>query len=226
MTGVGQYFLLAFTALLPLVNPFGSALVFLGMVGEEPDEVYRQLARRVAAATLVFLLSIEYLGSVVLGFFGIALPMVQVAGGLVIAATAWNLLFQKDADAHTRDKQQETGGDPAGQTAAAAQDLSGRIFYPFTFPLTAGPGCLVVVLTLSAKASEMWLLDKAAAHAGIGMAILCLCALVYGCYGYSPRIVKVMSPSMAHGVLRVISFLLLCLGIQLFWNGLLTLRHG
>ena len=85
MSGVGQYFLLAFTALLPLGNPFGSALVFLGMVGEEPDAVYRQLAGRVAAGTFVFLLSIEYLGSVILGFFGIALPIVQVAGGLVIA---------------------------------------------------------------------------------------------------------------------------------------------
>ena len=83
-----------------------------------------------------------------------------------------------------------------------------------------------MVLTLSSRASDLWLPDKAAAHAGVGLAILCLCALVYVCYGYAPRIVKVMSPSMAHGVLRVISFLLLCLGVQLCWNGLLTLRQG
>ena len=55
--------------------------------------------------------------------------MVQVAGGLVIAATAWNLLFQKDADAPTRDKQKE-----AGAQTAADESLFGKIFYPFTFP--------------------------------------------------------------------------------------------
>ena len=215
-----QYFILAFTALVPLINPFGSALVFLGLVGDQPDQTYRQLARRIALCTIVFLVTIEYLGSVILRFFGIALPIVQFAGGLVIAATAWSLLFQKDADAHTREKQQEVG-----QETFAQADLAGQIFYPFTFPVTAGPGSLVVMLTLTARAAEKDLIGKAFAHAGIGVAIVALSALVYLCYGYAPRIVKVMSPSMAHGILRVISFLLLCLGIQLCWNGLSMLRH-
>ena len=81
------------------------------------------------------------------------------------------------------------------------------------------------MLTLSARTAEKSLLDRAAAHSGIGVAVLALCVLVYLCYGYAPRIIKVLSPSMAHGVLRVISFLLLCLGTQLSLNGLLLMRH-
>src|ERR1700733_2311361 len=97
-------FLLTFTALLPLINPIGSALVFLGLVGDESPDVYKRLARGVAVTTTAFLIVIEFLGSFLLIFFGISLPIVQVTGGLVISATAWSLLFEKDATAHARNK--------------------------------------------------------------------------------------------------------------------------
>ena len=95
-------FLLAFTALLPLINPIGSALIFLGLVGDESAAVYRQLARKIAVATVLFLVVIEFMGSFLLGFFGISLPVVQVTGGIIIAATAWSLLFESDAGATAR----------------------------------------------------------------------------------------------------------------------------
>src|ERR1700743_2581458 len=137
-------FLLALTALLPLVNPPGSALVFLSMVGDEPADVYRRLARRIAFSTMLFLVVIEFVGGWLLRFFGISLPVVQVSGGLIIAATAWAMLFQNDADVAARGKQQEVAG------LNEDDNLGGKIFYPFTFPITAGPGTLVVTLTLSA----------------------------------------------------------------------------
>lgn len=209
-------FLIAFTALLPLVNPIGSALIFLGLVGDEPVAVYRQLSRKIAIATIAFLVGIEFLGSLLLSFFGISLPVVQLTGGIVIAATAWSLLFENDASANTRKKNQEI----AGNGSEDDDDLAGKIFYPFTFPITAGPGTLVVMLTLSARVSNKGLVETAAGHAGIVLAALVLSASVYFCYAYAPRLIKAVSPSTVHGILRVIAFLLMCIGVQIAWNGI------
>src|ERR1700689_66333 len=92
-----KYFGLAFSALLPVVNPLGSALLFLGIVGVAPAEVFSSLARRIAIKATLFLLVVELVGAALLNFFGISLPVVQVAGGFVLAAMGWGLLNQKHA---------------------------------------------------------------------------------------------------------------------------------
>lgn len=154
-----------------------------------------------------------------MGFFSISLPIVQVTGGLVIAATAWSLLFEKDASAEIRNKHNEIGGPKCME----GEDLGGKIFYPFTFPITAGPGTLVVTLTLSAHASSKGFFGSATTHAGIILASLVLSASVYFCYGYARQLIKAVSPSTVHGILRVIAFILMCIGVQIAWNGVLLL---
>ena len=94
---VWKFFALGFSALLPLVNPLGSAFVFLGLVGLAPIEVYRALARKIAINTLIFLIVIALIGSSLLSFFGISLPIMQVSGGIVIAMIGWSLLNQQDS---------------------------------------------------------------------------------------------------------------------------------
>ncbi|MEI9967145.1 MAG: MarC family protein [Terracidiphilus sp.] len=82
-------FLIAFSVLLPLINPLGSALVFLGLVGDAPPNVLRSLARRIAINNIVFLGIFELAGATILSFFGISLPIVQLSGGMVVAAMGW-----------------------------------------------------------------------------------------------------------------------------------------
>jgi multiple antibiotic resistance protein len=212
-------FLLAFTALLPLINPIGSALVFLGLVGDQPASVYKQLARRIAFATFGFLIVIEFGGSLLLSFFGISLPIVQITGGLVIAATAWTLLFEKDSGAHARNKHQEI----ADSVTSDDKDLRGKIFYPFTFPITAGPGTLVIMVTLSAHASQSNLPLAAATHGGIVMAAVALSISIFLCYAYAPKLIEAVSPSTVNGILRVVAFILMCIGVQIGWNGVALL---
>jgi multiple antibiotic resistance protein len=219
---LSKSFILALTALLPLINPIGSALVFLGLVGDEPAEVYRQLARKIAVATFGFLLVIEFIGSRVLNFFGISLPIVEITGGIVIAATAWALLFEKDANAGNRGKREEI----EGSAPIEDDDLNGKIFYPFTFPITAGPGTLVVMITLSAHASVSSLVGTAEGYGGIAIAAAVLGASVYLCYGYAPRLIKAVSPATVHGILRVMAFILMCIGAQIAWRGLSLLGVG
>ena len=205
-------FALAFSALFPVINPIGSALLFLGVVGNAPRDEFRQLARKVAASTVLFLLIIELAGAAILAFFGISLPVVQLAGGLVLAAMGWQLLNEKDKD---RDlpKEQPAPQSPQGR-------LEDKIFYPLTFPITAGPACIVITVTLSAHASRHVTTENVLDHVGIALAIVALGLTVLLSYAYAPRLAAKIAPSTARGILRVISFVLLCIGVQIASNGL------
>jgi multiple antibiotic resistance protein len=209
-------FLIAFSVLLPLINPLGSALVFLGLAGEATPEVYRSLARRIAINNIIFLTVIELLGAGILSFFGISLPIVQLSGGIVIAAMGWSVLNERDARAISRNKQEETDVRDETRTRIVEQDA----FYPFTFPVTSGPGTLVALLTLTAHISDRVTPNDILAHLGVFLAIVVLSVLVYFCYAYAPKITKIIPPSTAHGILRVVAFILLCIGVQIAWNGL------
>jgi len=216
---IWNYFVLSFSALLPLVNPLGSALVFLSLVGTAPFPVYRMLARRIAINTALFLGVIDMAGAALLRFFGISLPIVQVSGGLVIAAIAWSLLNQASTEPSAEKMQAAT----QMKADDIESDLERKTFYPLTFPITAGPGCIVVMLTLSAHSPQRPIKDNLLAHAGLLIAIVGLTLSVYFCYAYAPRIEQRISPSTAQGILRVIAFFLLCIGVQIAWNGLVPL---
>ena len=101
--------------------------------------------------------------------------------------------------------------------------LQEKAFYPFTFPITAGPGCIVVMLTLSARTVQPTLADTVISHLGVFLAAVLLSLLVYICYSRAPRIASAVSPATAQGILRVVAFILVCIGIQIAWNGLSAL---
>lgn len=212
-------FLLAFSALLPLINPLGSALVFLGLVGQAPPETYHRLARKIAINNIIFLTIIELLGSAILRFFGISLPIVELSGGIVIASIGWSVLNQNPEHA---------GGTTSQQASAMLNDgtccqIDEKAFYPLTFPITSGPGTLVVMLTLTARVSERTVTGLVLGHAGIFLAVAVLSWAVYFCYANAPRLTQRIRQSTVQGILRVIAFILLCIGIQIAWNGLSVL---
>jgi multiple antibiotic resistance protein len=217
-----KYFALGFSALLPLINPLGSALIFLGLVGNAPIESYRALARRIAINTVIFFAVIELIGSSVLGFFGISLPIMQFAGGVVIAMIGWSLLNQKDT-ALSHEKTDAADAAVPAITQAEINSLREKAFYPFTFPITAGPGCIVVMLTLDAHATQPTVTQTVIALLGLFLTAIVLSGGIYFCYAYAPKITSAISPSTAHGILRVIAFILLCIGVQIAWNGLSSL---
>lgn len=222
---IWKFLALAFSALLPLVNPLGSSLMFVGFVGDVPLSLYRSLARRIAINILIFFAVIELIGSAILNFFGISLPIVEVSGGLVIAAMGWSLLNQKDTEPRESNMPLSTQMDDVSKALVA------KSFYPFTFPLTVGPGTIVVTLTLSAQATQHTLPNTLLAHCGIMLAALLMSLLVWLCYANAPRITQAIAPTTAHGILRVIAFFLLCIGVQITWNGLSALlipflKHG
>jgi multiple antibiotic resistance protein len=213
-----KFFALGFSALLPLINPLGSALIFLGLVGHAPIDTYRALARRIALNTVIFFAVIELVGTSLLSFFGISLPIMQVSGGIVIAMIGWSLLNQKDS-APSQDKTDAAAATNPAITKNEITSLQEKAFYPFTFPITAGPGCIVIMLTLSIHATQSTVAETVLAHVGLFIAAIVLSGLIYLCYAYAPKIARSISPPTAHGILRVIAFILFCIGVQIAWNG-------
>jgi multiple antibiotic resistance protein len=206
---------LGFSALLPVINPIGSAVIFLGLVRYADHPTRKVLARLIAFNTVWFLVIVQITGAYVLRFFGISLPVVQVAGGLVLASMGWTLLNKPDPP--------PAASSHSDAPAQSVESLRGEIFYPLTFPITAGPGCIVVALTLSAHASERALYETGLAHLGLLIATILIGITVYFSYAYADRTAAKLSPSVTNGILRVISFILVCIGGEIMWNGIRAL---
>lgn len=205
--------LLAIGALLPIVDPLGGAPIFIAMtVGLTPAERVR-MAKTVAINSFLLLVASVLIGAYVLDFFGLSIPAVQIAGGVVVCAIAWSLLNRPNSPPALAQEE---------PTTATADDLGQRAFYPLTMPLTVGPGSISVALTLGANPTKGLrpLVETALGHA-IGIIIVAVC--VYLCYRYADSIIKRLGAIGTGVVVRLSAFILLCIGVQICWNGLHTL---
>jgi multiple antibiotic resistance protein len=144
-------------------------------------------------------------GSYVLEFFGITLPIVRVAGGLVVTATGWNLLQAGDQD-DTRHHHE-----PVTSTDA---------FYPLTMPITVGPGSMAVAITLGSEQPKGADLAYIALLGGAAIAgIVAIAATIYVCYRFAEETVSVLGEQGTKVVERLSAFILMCIGIQIMWSG-------
>jgi multiple antibiotic resistance protein len=215
MSELWKHLALGFSALLPMINPVGSALIFLGLVGAQPEKVYKLLARRIAVNMILFFLIVELTGAYVLQFFGISLEIVQLAGGIVVAALGWSMLNQQSSEKEKQDSDKQRNA-----SVETSRGLESKTFYPFMFPVTAGPGSIVVMLTLSAHTTSRVITENLLARVGLMIAVILLSVLVYLCYSYAPQLTRKVSPSTVHGILQVMAFIVFCIGAQIAWNGL------
>lgn len=129
------------------------------------------------------------------------------------------MLKEKDANANSRKKREEFDL----RNHDHAEDLELRILYPFNVPIAFEPETLVGLLTLTAHIMEHAISKNILAQIGISLAVVVISALVYFSYAYGPAITKAVSPSTARGILRAITFILHCIGVQIAWNGLSAL---
>jgi multiple antibiotic resistance protein len=207
MNAVANSFLLVYAGLFPIVNPIGGAPIFLALTHHNSEDVRRRLAWRVAVNGFVLLLGSLFVGSHVLAFFGITLPVVRIAGGLAVASFAWRLL---------RD-----GASAADDRNEAHQAPVIDAFYPLTMPLTVGPGSIAVAIALGAErpphASGDFDIVFLAAGAFIGLAAIGL--TIFVCYRFAGRMVAVLGESGINVMIRLSAFILLCIGIQIIWSG-------
>ena len=200
-----------FAALFPFLNPLDSAVMFLALTMGFSSETRHRLAWRVGVNTFVLLAVVLFTGSWVLRFFGISVPVVQIGGGAVVASIGWTML-----------KQPTDGKEDAAD--APEKQASEMAFFPLTMPLTAGPGCIAVTLTVGAHelstSSKATLLGQAGASVGIALGAL----TVFVCYRYADGILRVLKPSGRQVIVRLASFINLCIGLQMVWHGIQGLQ--
>ncbi len=209
MNDVANSFLLVYAGLFPIVNPLGSAPIFLDMTRHCTDEERRALAGRVAANGFFLLLGSLFVGSHVLEFFGITLPVVRIAGGLVVTAFAWQLL-------HAGEQQEKQG-----VTEAARAIVPSDAFYPLTMPLTVGPGSISVAITLGSQRPKTatGLADLALLGGAAVAGLAAIAATIYLCYRFAEPMVAVLGVRGANVLVRLSAFILLCIGIEIIWSG-------
>ena len=204
-----QIGLLEVAALFPIVNPVGTAPIFLSLTRGASAETRATLARRIAVNGFVLLVVSMLIGSYILAFFGISLPVVQVAGGLVLTATGWSLLSRPPGAASAERAVESTHRDWVQQS-----------FYPLTLPLTVGPGSLSVAVTLGANASGAVVPVLIASL----LAAAFIAGTIYLSYAWSERLERVLGESAINVFLRLSAFLLLCIGVQIVANGVKALK--
>lgn len=212
---VGRSFLFALVATLPIINPFASAPVFVQLTRGLDSATRTMLAQRIARNTAGLLVGAMLLGSHVLHFFGISLPVVRVAGGLVVVSIAWRML----------NAQQMTDEDQAQVAQNVCEsDIRMRAFYPLTFPITCGPGSISVAIAVGASLHTRSNLTEAMFNTLGGLvAMLLLGVLVGVVFRYADRLLGMLGEIGTVVFLRLMAFLLLCVGLQIAWDGVRAL---
>jgi len=200
-------FFLVFTALFPIVDPLSASPIFLALTRNVMPATRRELSWRVTWNSLALMAGSYFLGSHVLGFFGVSLPAVQVGGGLVVCAFGWALLMEKDGEQNAK------------REAVESQDIFLRAFYPLTLPLTVGPGVISVAITVGANSTHNY-----GVHIPIILAAMIamglIAASIFLCYRFSDWLAQVLGETGTTVVIRLSAFLLLCIGVQIVWNGI------
>jgi multiple antibiotic resistance protein len=200
------------SALFPIVDPLGGSPIFLAMTRDYLPSTRRELSWRIAMNSFFLLVGSYFIGTHILSFFGISLPVVQVGGGMVVISTGWSLLKQGPGDDPNKSKKRNI------QT----EDPFRNAFYPLTLPLTVGPGSISVAITLGANAPHHRGFNPVSIVVAIVGAFL-LALSIYWCYGFSDRLGRILGPTGMTVIMQLTSFLLVCIGVQILWNGASTL---
>ncbi|HVX35479.1 MAG TPA: MarC family protein [Hyphomicrobium sp.] len=207
LTGMVGSFLVALPALFSIVNPIGGALIYSQVTVGRPHAERITLAYRVAFYSAIVMLVSLWIGASLMSFFGVSIDALRVAGGLVVAASAWGMLYDP--------KENEDRKHDHAAPAAWGSDVA---FFPLTMPFTTGPGTISVAIALSASrpSTTEASLPFFAGATGAAIAVAIVIAI---CYASADRLVALLGPARARILTRLSAFLLLCIGVQILISG-------
>ncbi|MFZ0289020.1 MAG: MarC family protein [Candidatus Sulfotelmatobacter sp.] len=188
-----------FLALFPIVNPFGGVPIFFTMTSTWTAQDRQRTAVKTGVWVFVILVTFLFFGRFVLYFFGISLPVLKIAGGLIVANTAWGMVTS-----HARITPEES------HEAEDKEDIS---LTPLAMPLLSGPGAIGVVMALAAH------VDSTTSYLGmiIGIAGVALSVLLFLWLG--GPLVRRLGPGAVGAINKIFGFLILAIAVQLVWDG-------
>jgi multiple antibiotic resistance protein len=196
---------------LPIINPLATAPVFVATFGGNAD-ITQRLARQIAINSWYVMLASMLLGAHILALFGISLPIVRIGGGLLVAAAGWRMLHRaEDDDVH----------------AAAAVEASGltdielvrRSFFPMTFPLTTGPGTIAASIALGSQIPTTSTLSYIVVALAVASGAALVSLVLYLLFKNAAAVLRRLGEIGTLVMMRLMAFILLCVGIQIMWSG-------
>jgi len=208
--GFGKSFLFVLATILPILNPAATAPIFLGLTEGASETTRAGLARRIARNMVLLTGGAMLIGSYVLNIFGISLPIVRVAGGMIIAANAWRLLSTNQPTADSRTALAE------GFTPEMARR---QAFYPLTFPISCGPGSISAAITVGVTLHDERLSLSLARASGGVLALVVIGVAMFLAFRYAAQLLRPLGETGTVVFLRLMAFILLCLGVQIVWDG-------
>ena len=207
-------FLFGFGALFAIINPYGLAFVFLERTMSLSDQERSRVARRIAIYAFCVLLVSLFIGSQILNFFGISMPALRIAGGLVVAGSGWSMLRAPPA--------------PPGAHAISTlnfETVQRMAFFPMTIPLTTGPGTIATAIAIGTNRGDN--LDKffSSSVAAVLVAIA-VTLTIYHAYSRSSVMARLFGEEGTGIVTRLSAFLLLCVGVQIIITGIVEVARS
>jgi multiple antibiotic resistance protein len=188
-----------FLALFPIVDPFGGVPIFFSMTSTWTAKDRQRTALKTAVWVFIILVTFLFFGRFVLYFFGISLPVLKIAGGLIVANTAWGMVTS-----HARITPEES------HEAEDKEDIS---LTPLAMPLMSGPGAIGVVMGLAAH------VDSAASYMGMIIGIAAVALTVFLFFYMGGPLVRRLGPSAVGAINKIFGFLILAIAVQLVWDG-------
>ena len=212
-------FLLAFPALFSIVNPLGGAIIFNEVTALQTHAQRVALARRVAIYSTFVMLVALWAGTYILSFFGISLNALRIAGGIVVAVRAYEMLSAPDGQSARKEEQAK----PVGE--AVSEDLASYAFFPLTLPFTTGPGTIAVAVSIGTVRPDGFG-PMVMFYAGATVAALAMAVLIWVSYTTADRMAAVLGNAGRQVLSRIAAFLLLGIGVQIALSGIVPVLHS
>jgi multiple antibiotic resistance protein len=184
--------LATFAGLLPIANPFSTAVVFLALSRRFSAQHRGEQAWRASLYMVLVLWTFLFAGALIMSFFGISIPALRIAGGLIVARIGFGMLASGEGD-----QQQEA--------AAADADVA---FTPLAVPMLSGPGSIAVTIGMAAGS------DGVFEHFAVAAGIALVGFVSFLVLREAPRVSALLGNEGLDALTRILGFLLVCVGIQ------------
>ncbi len=192
--------LATYLALFPIVNPFGGIPFFFALTSGYDQRDRNNTALKTSCYVFLILVFFLFLGRFVLSFFGLSLPVLRIAGGLIVAHSAWNMVTGESRVTVAE-----------GTEAATKEDIA---LTPMAMPMLSGPGSIGVVIGMAATTSNFL------SYIGMIFGIAALALTVFLFLRLGGRLVARLGPTATGAINRIFGFLILSVAVQLIWDGL------
>jgi multiple antibiotic resistance protein len=207
---------IGFIALFPVVNPVGVAFILSPYFSNLTFKERLRYVKKITFNAFIVCVFTLFAGRWILELFGITIPIIQLAGGIMICKIGWEFL--------TVDKQETPEGEPVKKLELhKKENIEGKLFYPITFPMTTGAGTVAVLFTLSAHSQSKTLNEYFLNTGALIVSIVAICILIFISFLNANSLLRYIGSHNEQIINRVMAFLIFAVGLQIAIEGITQL---